>query len=388
MPVLRLAIRGLQHRLRQTVLSTLGVLLGVLALTVILSVSNGFETDLIEDILDTTGHIQVFSAREREVSDPTRVCGLLQSVPGVEAAAPGILVQGMIENPEAFAFAGTNIKGIVPEQERLVNSVGREMVAGVFAFESDNQIIVGAELARQLEAKVGKPLKLTIPDGEQRELIVSGIFKTGVTDFDFQMVFIPLALAQKTFGFENSSSHIFVRTNDPMKAREIASRIKEATGYDTLAWLDTNRTLLDAISLERRVMFVVIFLTLVVAAFGISNVLTMMVMEKYRDIGILRAMGMKGGQVVNVFLLQGMFIGIMGTILGCLGGYAVGILLETFPVRLPLDVYNVDHVPVAFRFSDFASIALLACAISLIASYLPARKALRIDPAEAIRYYA
>lgn len=387
MVTFRLAIRGLTFRLRQTLLSMLGVMLGVLALTTILSISNGFQRDLIRNILETTCHIQVWSSKDHEVEHPDDVAKVIQGIPGVISVAPACLVQGMIENPDAHAFAGTNIKGIVPEKELEVNEVGHELVSGQFAFTGKHEVILGSELAEQLEAKIGQTLKLTVLDGKH-DLRLVGIFRTGVRDFDFQMMFIPLPLAQEIFGFEDSVSHLFVKTEDPMMARAIAGKIHDMTRYDAKAWLDTNRVLLDAISLERRVMFVVIFLTLIVAAFGISNVLTMMVMEKYRDIGILRAMGMKPGQVVSIFLYQGMVIGIFGTLLGCLGGWLAGLTLQTFPLKLPLDVYSVDHVPVAFKASDFASIALLAFGVSLLASYLPARKALAVDPAQAIRFYA
>lgn len=383
----RLAIRGLTFRMRQTVLSMVGVMLGVLALTTILSVSNGFQRDLIKNILETTCHIQVMSMKEHEVGEYQKVTEAILKVPGVTSVAPACLVQGMIENPEAHALSGTNIKGIVPEKELTVNSVGHEMVAGEFRFTGKHEVILGAELAEQLEARIGQTLKLTVLDGKH-ELRLVGVFRTGVRDFDFQMIFVPLELTQDTFGFENTVSHLFVKTDDPMSARATAAKIHEVSGYDARAWLDSNRVLLDAISLERRVMFVVIFLTLIVAAFGISNVLTMMVMEKYRDIGILRAMGMKPGQVVSIFLYQGMIIGILGTVLGCLGGWLAGVTLQTFPLRLPLDVYSVDYVPVAFKASDFASIALLAFGVSLLASYLPARRALAVDPAQAIRFYA
>lgn len=383
-----LAWRGLTLRVRQTMLSMAGVVLGVVALTTILSVANGFETNLINSILETSGHITVMSMADHEITNPEHIAKLIAKVPGVKAVAPSINVQGMIESEKEQTFAGCNIRGVDPARELLVNSVGAHMVDGKFAFGGPNEIILGKDLARQLKASVGKPLRMTIPDGNKFPLTVAGIFKTGVSDFDAQMVLIPIPLAQKAFGFMESVSHMTVRCNDPAEAVGVAKAIRKDTAYDALSWLETNRVLLEAIALERRVMFVVICLTLVVAAFGISNILTMMVLEKYKDIGILRALGMKSSQITKIFLMQGLFIGVIGTILGCLGGYGLGSLLQVLPINLPMEIYYVDKVPVQFNPRDFGAIAALACTVSLLASYFPARKAMRIQPVEAIRYYA
>ena len=383
-----LAVRGLTFRLKQTMLSMLGVVLGVVALTTILSVANGFEAGLINSILETSGHIQVFSSQDHEVSNPDHIAKLVAKVPGVAAVAPGIMVQGMIENEKEQTFSGCNIKGIDPVHEIEVNSIGKHMVDGKFAFAGPNEIILGKELARQLKAVVGKPLKMTIPDGTKFPLTVVGIFKTGISDFDYSMVLIPVPLAQKAFGFSDSVSHLFVRCTDPINAGAVAAQIRKDTAYDAMSWLETNRVLLEAIALERRVMFVVIFLTLIVAAFGISNTLTMMVLEKFKDIGIMRALGMRTSQITRIFLMQGLFIGLTGTILGCLGGWGLGNLLQVMPIHLPVEIYYVDRVPVQFNPRDFLAIAALACTVSLVASYFPARKAMKVQPVEAIRYYA
>jgi lipoprotein-releasing system permease protein len=383
-----LALRGLSFRLRQTLLSMLGVLLGVVALTTILSVANGFERGLIDNILETAGHLQVFSAQEHEISHPEEISKIVARVPGVEAVAPAIMVQGMIENEKDQTFSGCNIKAIDPAREARINSVGSHMAEGKFGFSGTQEIIVGKELARQLRVTVGKKVNMTVPDGSKHPLTVVGVFRTGISEYDYQMVLIPLALGQKAFGFADSVSHLFVRCTDPAGARAVALQIRKDTAYDAQSWLDTNRVLLEAISLERHVMFIVIFLTLIVAAFGISNVLTMMVLEKYRDIGIMRALGMRGGQITRIFLVQGLVIGVTGTLLGCLGGYGLGRLLQVVPLRLPTEIYYVDRVPVLFNPRDFAAIAALACLVSMVASYFPARKAMRIQPVEAIRYYA
>jgi len=386
-PSLLLAARGLSFRFKQTLLSMAGVSLGVIALTTILSVANGFEQGLISSILETSGHIQV-SSGDHEISHPDDIARIVAGIRGVEAVAPAIVAQAMVENEKEQAFQGCLVKCIDPVREQKINCVGQRMADGKYAFTGRDQIILGKDLARQLHAMVGRPLNMTIADGNKYPLTVVGIFKTGLSDFDFQTVLVPIALGQKVFGFGDSVSHLFVRLSDPMNARAVALRIRKDTAYEAQSWLDTNRVLLEAISLERRVMFIVIFLTLIVAAFGIANVLTMVVLEKFRDIGIMRALGMRRHEISRIFVLQGLFVGVVGTLLGCLGGYGLGRILQIVPIRLPLEVYYVDRVPVIFNLRDFLAIAGLACGVSLLASYFPARKAMKIQPVEAIRYYA
>ena len=387
-PSFLLAFRGLTFRFKQTLLSMLGVTLGVVALTTILSVANGFEKGLIDSILETSGHIQVYSSQDHEISHPEDIARVVSKVKGVVAVAPAILVQGMIENEKEQTFSGCNIKCVDPEREFKINSIGKRMTDGVFGFKGRDEIILGKDLARQLRATVGRQVRMTIPDGTKYPLTVVGIFKTGLSDFDFQTVLVPVALGQKAFGFAESVSHLFVRCADPMQARVVAAQIRKDTAYDSRSWLDTNRVLLEAISLERRVMFVVIFLTLIVAAFGIANVLTMVVLEKFRDIGIMRALGMRTREISRIFVAQGLVIGVGGTLLGCAGGWALCKILQAVPIRLPVEIYYVDKVPVLFDPRDFVAIAGLALAVSLLASYFPARKAMMIQPVEAIRYYA
>lgn len=386
-PSLFLAIRGLRFRLRQASVTVIGVFVGVLALIVILSVSNGFEKSLVEQILETSGHIQVFS-KTHQIDGWEAQMRSIAILPGVKAAAPAILAQGMIENEKEQTFSGANIKGIVPELEKQLNSIGSSVIQGSFKFFSQKEILLGAELARQLKVKLEDMVNLVSPDGTVYELRVVGIFRTGVAEFDFQTLFVPLELAQVAYGFKTGVSHLFVKTTDPLGARSLAEQIRQTTGLEAASWLDTNRVLLQAISLEKRVMFLVILLTLVVASFGIANVLTMMVFEKYREIGILRSLGSTRAQVLSIFLIQGTIIGMAGTVLGCAGGYFVGVLLQIYPIDLPGSVYVADKVPVLFKATDFAAVAFMALVISLIASLFPARKAVAIEPMEAIRYYA
>ncbi len=386
-PSLFLALKGLRFRLRQASVTVIGVFVGVVALIVILSVSNGFEKTLVEQILEKSGHIQVYS-RTHQIDGYEAHVKSIEAIPGVAGAAPAILAQGMIENEKERTFSGANLKGIVPKLEKNVNSLADSMIKGEFRFFSKKEIILGSELAGQLKVTLDDDVNLVSPDGSVFELRVVGIFRTGVSEFDFQTMLVPIELTQAAYGFGSGSSHIFVKTHDPLEAPGLTPAIKAATGLEAASWIETNRALLNAISLEKRVMFLVILLTLIVASFGIANVLTMMVFEKYRDIGILRSLGSTRKQILAIFLIQGAVIGMTGTALGLLGGYLIGTCLQVYPITLPGSVYVSDTIPVIFRTADFATVTVLALLISVVASLFPARKAVAIEPMEAIRYYA
>lgn len=382
---LRLAIRGLRFRFRQALISILGVFVGVLSLIVVLAVLNGLKQATVRHILETSGHLQVYNRESHQLENIDELCRTVESLEEVTACAPAVLAQAMVENEKEKAFSGVHLKGILPEAESRINPLHKSIVKGGFRFFGLNEVILGAELARQLLVEVDGMLNIVIPDGTVHEVRVVGLFETGMLNFDFETVLIPLGLAQKLFGYGEGASHLFVTTRNPLEVEGVAEAIRKATGRDVVTWKETNRLLMKVISLEQLVFLLVVVMTLFVASLGISNILTMMVYEKYQDIGILRSMGAPRSAILRIFLFQGLLIGLIGTLLGCVGGYALGTALRG--VSIPVEIYQVDHLPVVFDGLQFLGVALLASLVSLAASYLPARRAVSIDPMDAIRYY-
>lgn len=378
-----LALRSLRFRWKQTAVAVLGVFVGVAALTVILSVANGFERGLVDQILETAGHLQVWS-KSHQIWRWPEVVEEVRKLPDVTAVAPCILAQAIVEHDEAFT--GVRVKGIDPAAERTLVDFGRFMKEGAFAFHADDQLLMGEKLAEKLGVSLGDRVRLIVPGAEEPpKLLVTGLFDTGIREFDHEMVFVPMAKAQAMLGFGENCSHLFVKTRHPLEVRTLAGRIREAVSLETTTWLDSNRVLLEALSMEKRVMFLVILLTLVVASFGIANLLTMMVYEKISDIGMLRAIGMGRRGILRIFVTKGFLIGLIGTALGCLGGWAMGEVLLHVSIPLPSDIYYVDRVPVEFHGPDFLIVAVLACLVASAAGWLPARKAASIEPYQAIR---
>ncbi len=379
-----LALRGLRFRKRQTALAVMGVFVGVLAMTTIISVSNGFEKGLVNQILDTTGHLQIWS-KSHQIYRYRKVCGEVAKAPGVIANAPCVLAQGIVEYEEAFT--GVRLKGIEPSQERTLYDFQRYMKKGRFGFTHERQVLLGQPLAEKLGTKIGNRIRLIVPGKEDPpQLLVIGLFKTGVREYDHEMVFVPIALAQKVLGYGDTVSHIFVKTDDPIRVRSLAQRLRKTLNLEVTTWLDYNRTLLEALSLEKRALFVIILLTLLVASFGIGNLLTMMVYEKIHDIGMMRAMGLGARGVRSVFVVKGLVIGVIGALTGIIGGLVVGTMLQHVTIPLPSDIYYVNRVPVDFQLTDFVLIGLLACAVASFAGFFPARKAAAIEPYQAIRH--
>lgn len=379
-----LAIKGIMARPRQYLLCTTGVFLGVLSLTLILSVSNGFEKGLVNSILETTGHISL-SSPVHIIPNWHSVNENISKMDEVASICPAIMGQAIIEHGKAFS--GVNIKGVLLDNEDEISQMAGKMTSGVFDFHTSNEALMGANLASQLGLAVGDTFKLLCPDGDSYDIYLQGTFEMGVAHYDLQTILVPLRFAQRLFGFGQGVSHILVNVKEPLEAMTTAKKIGSETGLVAVSWLSSNKVLLSALSMEKRVMFLVLLLSLVVAGFGISNVLTMTVYERYRDIGILRAIGVSRSQVMKIFLLQGFFVGVAGVIAGSLGGYFVGILLDTYPVAIPGHIYYVDKIPVDFLARDFILIGFIACLVATFAGLFPAKKAVSVNPWEAIRYY-
>lgn len=377
-----LALRSLSFRRLQTGLAVLGVALGVLALSLILGIQNGFRDAFIKQILESTGHVTL-SLRGRVIRNfERRLEDLRSKVPGVAGAAPAVLGQGILEVDTSFT--GVNLKGFDPAQERSVTRLLDFVIEGSGEFTGANEVLLGKRLAQELRVGVGDPVKLVLPGGGLHNMWVRGILDSGVQQVDSQTVFTSLRFARKAFGYQEGVSHLFVSCTAPDQANRVAAAAAEVTGLEGESWMDQHQTLLKAMDLERRAMFVIIMLTLMVAGFGVSNVLTLMVYDKYQDVGILRSIGVSRQVVLWAFLLQGLLIGMGGTLLGVLLSLGAGDLLQRYPIQLPGEIYYASTVPVHFQAHELVAIAALALVVSALAGLPSTLRALRVDPVEVI----
>jgi lipoprotein-releasing system permease protein len=389
-----------------TLISIAGVMVGVTALIVVIAVMNGFKEDLREKILGVTSHV-VISRFDGNITNYQQVNLQVEQVKGVTAATPFIYTQVMISSRQSIS--GAVLRGIDPETAVKVINLARNLRTGsleelgVVDRSGDTTttpgIILGNELARNLGVVRGEPVTVISPLGRLTPLgrvprsqtfRVSGIFDSGMYEYDSTLAYVSLGAAQRFLGIGDRVTGIEVRVDDIYRADRVARDIsKTLAGYPYWSrdWMRMNKNLFSALKLEKIVMFIILTLIILVAAFNIIGTLIMVVIEKTRDIAILKSMGATRRSIMKIFMIEGMVIGLVGTMLGLLGGYTLCELLATYQfIELPQDVYYISTLPVKMDPLDVTIIALAAIAISLVATVYPAWQASRLDPAEAIRY--
>jgi lipoprotein-releasing system permease protein len=403
------AVRYLRAKRRQavvgviTVISIAGVAAGVASLIIALAITNGMRRDLQDRLLGSTAHVQLMRVASDGIRDWRTLTARLEQLPHVKAAAPGLYEQVLISH--GARSGGALIEGVIPQQERRVSDLLSSVTIGsAAALEPDSQrqpvpppIVIGHDLADTIDAKVGTTVLVTSPQGELTPLglipkfqrfRVAGIFHSGFYQYDSSMAFTSLADAQRLFGEPDVVSIISFKVDDLYRADEIGRSIEQAAGpgFLTTNWMEQNRPLFRALQLEQIVTFIVIGLIVCVAALNILTALTMMVMEKTRDIAVMMSFGVQPRQVRLIFLLQGLLIGFTGTLLGLIGGYVLSFLGGHYRFPLSAEVYSIDYLPFAARWTDGLIVAAVSLAVSLLATLYPSSSAARILPAEALRY--
>ncbi len=385
-----------------TILSIAGVTVGVMALIVVIAVMAGFESDLKSRILGIESHL-VIMRHGGHMEDYQQTLNKVGSHEGVIAATPFIYTQTMLRS--ASGVSGAVLRGIDPDSVKDVINVFNDVMPpekhARSETDSDNEvpsIVLGKELARRLGVVRHDTVYLISPAGilspighvpAMKRFQVSDIFESGMYEYDGSLAFIHLEEAQKILRMEASVTGIEVRVQDIYKAGNIAERIVATLGFPYWArdWTQMNQNLFAALKLEKTVMFIILALIILVAAFNIASTLIMMVMEKTRDIAILKAMGATNKSIGKIFVIKGVVIGVIGTFIGVIFGFVLCKLLEKYKfIELPGDVYYITTLPVRMELLDIVLIASAAVVICFLATLYPARQASKLNPVEAIRY--
>jgi len=393
-----------------TVISIAGVMVGVMALIVVLAVMSGFEKTLKEKILGTQAHLHLLKATQEGLDQYQEVTKRVEETKGVASAAPFIISQVMLSS-ESNVF-GVVLKGIDPDRVGRVTELANNLKAGRLedlkgGKEGDSPgIILGVELAKHLSVSLNDSIQVISPLGtvtpmgmmpKMKRFRVKGIFYSGMYEFDNTMAYVSLESAQKFFSMGDRVTGIEIKTNDIYKVKEIGREIRRKMGFPfwTKDWMEMNRNLFSALRLEKIAMFIILVLIVLVAAFNIISTLIMVVMEKNKDIAILKSMGASSRSILKIFTIEGGVIGVVGTILGTILGLGAAFNLEKitdFVERLfgfkilSSDVYYIDKLPSQVNSLDVILIVLTAVLISLLATLYPAWRASKLDPAEALRY--
>jgi lipoprotein-releasing system permease protein len=414
-----LAARYLKAKRRQavvgvvTTISIAGVAAGVAALVIALAITNGMRRDLQDRLLGNSAHVDLMRVEADGIRDWRPLLDKLRSVPHVVAAAPGIYGQVLVSRGPRASFA--LIKGVIPSEERTVSGLLDTITAGS-ANDLDpappgddadkNQVntpypalVLGGDIADTIGVQVGDTVLVTSPQGELTPLgglmpkyqrfRVAGIFHSGFYQYDSAMAFMRLADAQRLFSEPDLLSVISFKVDDLNRAPEIGRAIEQAAGkgFMTTNWMEQNRELFRALKEEQVVTFIVIALIVIVAALNILIALTMMVMEKTRDIAVMMSFGVEPAQVRRIFLMQGFLISVIGTAVGLALGYLASWAGGHYHfIHLSAEVYSIDTLPFAPRPLDGVIVAAVSIGISLLATLYPSSSAARVRPAEALRY--
>jgi len=402
-----------------TFISIFGIFLGVAALIIVLAVMNGFETDLRTKILGIKSHIELTTDMVGPMKDYEKVRERIAGMEGVVASTPFIYSQAMMRSGQGVtgviirgldtksAFKVINLGKIREGDIESLNKLPAELSARYQKEDARMRgIVIGKEMARNVGIRLYDPVTIISPVGistpmgmmpRMKNFVVVGIFESGFYEYDSTLAYLSLESCQDFLQMGDTVTGIDIKVDDIYQADTIARKIQNKLGFPFWAhnWMQMNKNLFSALKLEKRVMFIILSLIVIVAAFNIISALIMIVMEKNKDIAILKSMGATSAGIMKIFIYQGIIVGVIGTALGCAAGLAVALNLQqvsSFVERifhfkfLPGDVYYLSELPSQVNYSDVIIIVLGTLLISFFSTIYPSWRASRLDPAEALRY--
>lgn len=407
---LDIAWSHLHTRRRQTIASLLGILLGVAFFLAVSSLMRGSEQDFIDRLVDSSAHITVSdefrnprvqpavmrhpdgAVNVRHVKPLTERRGIRQYRLrlGQIEAMPGVRAAPVLVGQAIFSFAGRDeavtLSGIEPAMMTNVSTIENDITAGSLRdLEADpNGIIIGSGLARKLSLGMGDTVSVVSPVGNVRVMRIVGLFHTGISSVDETQTFAHIKRVQALMNRPNVANSIIAKLDDPYAARDVAARIERLTGYKSVSWQESNEDILSTLVVRNVIMYSVVGAILLVASFGIYNVISSVIMEKTRDIAILKSIGFRAGDIERIFLLEGAVVGAVGTLLGFAAGGALMWTLSQVRLRVPGQT-DVVNLPIYWGLEQFALAAGFAILSAVAAAYLPARRGARVAPVQILR---
>ncbi len=375
-----------------SVISILGVIVGVSALIVVISIMTGFDIEIKEKIIGTYSHLVLL--KEGGIENEKKVMALLNETEHVVASSPFIEKAAFLKYRDRAV--GVIVRGLDEKYEKYVSNVSQYIDSGSLNF-GENGIIPGRELLKSLRLKKNDKISLLLPDGRRKkDFTVIGTFTSGRYDYDANLVFINLKDARSFFN-KDSVSGIGIKVDNEFDVNKIKRDLQKVFRYPFTirSWMDLDRNLMRAIAVEKKIMFIVLALIIVVACFNIASSLIMQVLEKTKDIGVLRAIGATAGDIKKIFVFLGFSVGFIGVVFGGILGIVLARNINTiadYVERLtgfelfPSDIYYLSSIPVKIVQSDVAIIAIFSLILAVAASFYPAWRASRLNPVDAIRY--
>jgi len=369
-----------------SVISVLGVAIGVMALIVVLSVMSGFDKDLKDKIIGNYAHLVIF--KEDGISEYRDLRKVLLGLKDVQGVTPA--VEGQVFLISANRIFALGLKGIDIQTAPSVTKIKEYIRQGSLEDLVGASVVLGKELALYQGLEIGDNIQVLSPLGKPYTLKVVAIFSSGMYEYDANLIFVPISLAQDMFGLKERVSEVSLKLENIYLADKTKQDIQNLLGYDyhIKTWMEKNPNFFAALKLEKLTMFIILTLIILVACFNIISTLIVMVVDKIKDIGILKAVGMPAKNIRIVFTLEGLFIGLLGIILGAFSGITLCLLLKKYQfIRLPADIYYIDRMPVSLEiWPDMAVIIFCALLITLASTIYPAYKAAKLNTVEALRY--
>lgn len=371
-----------------SVISVMGIAIGVAALIIVIGVMTGFDRDLREKIVGNYSHLTLSGYQPIDQAGYDDIAKKISGQPHVTGVSPYIQGQALVKEGKRFFAVG--LRGIDPRRETQVTKLKQYIIAGSLESLDKSGIIIGKELAAYLGTGLGAEVVVHSPSGKEYNLKVTGIFNSGMYDYDLNLVFTHLEGAQQILELPGAISAVAIKLDDLYLADKMRDELSAVLGpgYILKTWMEVNKNFFAALKLEKLTMFIILALIILVASFNIISTLIVMVVEKTKDIGVFKALGMTAASVKKVFIYLGLSIGALGVALGAgIGILLCGLLKKYQFVKLPQDIYYINTLPVAIElWPDIVLIMAAALAIVLVSTIYPANRAARLHPADALRY--
>lgn len=381
-----IAKKQILERKKQSLVSILGVLIGITVLTVSIGISNGLDKNMINSILSLTSHITAFESEN--ITNYNDYSKEIENIEGVQGVIPTIDTQGLIKADGIFKTYIAGVKIIGYDLEKAINymDLSSKIIDGKVDTTNRKSILIGKELASNAGLMVGNKVKLVTAENNEFELNISGIFESGFYEYDLNMVIIPLQTAQYITYKGDSVDKLSIRLNDPYKANLINNKIIKSLPLYSYTWGEQNRALLSALTLEKTIMLIVFSLIVVIAGFLIWIILNTLVREKTKDIGILRAMGFSKKNIMSIFLIQGLILGGIGILLGIILSFILLWYIKNYTVDFISSIYYIKNILIEISLKEVLTVISANSIIVLISSIFPAYRAAKLENVEALRY--
>ncbi|MCI6031614.1 ABC transporter permease [Fusobacterium varium] len=381
-----IAKKHIFERKRQSLISTLGIAIGVIVLIVSIGIANGLDKNMISSILSMTSHVLVENGDK--LSDYNDLKERIEKIPGVKGAVPSIETQGIFKYNGIYGgyISGVKIEGFDLESAKKAMNLDKKIVEGSISPDKMNGILIGKELFKNIGASLGDVVTIISSENKEIKFKIEGVFQSGYYDYDINMIILPLKAAQYLVYSGDTVNKIDVTLNDPYKAPEIADKIMTETKIFSRTWGDLNRNLLSALSLEKTVMIMVFSLIVIIAGFVVWVTLNMLVREKIKDIGIMRSMGFSRKSIMKIFLIQGMLLGIAGIIIGTVIALCFLWYIKNYTLAFITSIYYLTKIPVEISIKEIGVIIGANIGIIFVSSVFPAYRAARMETVEALRH--